>query len=123
MAKQKRHLRVVDESNIDSIIINMNTSFRECRDWGHSWRAYTVSFEQRGSLWEETLRCSRCISFRHRKISGKSGMVVKTRYTYRPGYLIPGWGRMSKDDKGALRLAVLEQMLATHGRAVSVEEV
>jgi hypothetical protein len=121
MVAKRNHLKAV--SNIDVIVANMQQAFMECRDWGHSWRPYTVGVDRVHNVFEETLRCSRCMSRRHRTISGISGSVFKTRYTYRANYLVPGWGRMSKDDKGVLRIAVLEQMVKTHGTEIEVVEV
>lgn len=116
MPKGNSHLRVVKDVHV--AIAKLSRAFMECRDWGHSWRPYTVGVDQRSNTFEETLRCSRCYTRRHRLISGRTGSIVKTHYTYREGYLIPGWGRMSKDDKGELRLAVLRVMVETHGQEI-----
>lgn len=120
MAK-KSHLRVVkDEADVDVIITNMRRAFMECRDWGHSWRAYAVSAEK--LIYLETLRCSRCYSRRHRGILKSNGVLLKTYYSYAEGYLVPGWGRMSKGDKGKLRIAVISAMIASHGRNIVIGE-
>jgi hypothetical protein len=121
MARKSSHLKVVKEADVDVIIANMSKSFMECRDWGHSWRAYTVGVDRRNNIFEQTLRCSRCYTHRLRTISG-SGNLIKTRYQYKDGYLIPGWGRMSRDDKAILRLAIIREMMMTHGREIEVIE-
>jgi hypothetical protein len=122
MAKRSNHLKVVQQADVSVVIANMEQSFKECRDWGHSWRAYDASIDRRSMLIEEILRCSRCFSRRYRTISGRSGDILKRRYVYREGYLIPAWGRMSKDDKGELRLAIIRQMLLTHGQNIEVDD-
>lgn len=122
MATRKSHLKVVNEANsIDIIIANMKRSFLECRDWGHTWRPYDARIDNKGKFYIEILRCTRCVSRRERKIAYPSGGILKTTYTYPEGYLVPGWGGMTKNDKGILRIAVLQMMIESHGIAAEVE--
>jgi hypothetical protein len=105
-------LRVVKTapSNVDQILDKLSAEFLACRDWGHSWRAYTVRVDKRRREFEETLRCERCETRKHRLLN-KFAEILKTSYTYPAGYLIPGWGRMTKDDRSVLRLRMLGIML------------
>lgn len=100
-------------SNVNQAISKMSYEFMSCRDWGHSWRAYTVDIQNTGrrKTFHETLLCSRCETRKHRDIS-TIGEILKTHYTYPAGYLIPGWGRVTKNDRAALRLAIVQILLA-----------
>ena len=108
-------LRVVKAlpSNVSQAISKMSYEFMSCRDWGHSWKAYTVDIENIGrrKLFHETLLCARCDTRKHRDIN-TIGEILKTSYTYPAGYLIPGWGRTTKNDRAALRLAIVQILLA-----------
>lgn len=57
-----------------------------CRDLGHNWRDYTVTWDKKAKCYERQLRCSSCRTIRHQLLD--SGATVLTnRYTYPKGYL------------------------------------
>lgn len=74
----------------------------ECRDLLHAWRHYSA--KRVGKGFEETLQCSRCILQKTRKYNSKGEIVGSSRYHYPPGYVIPGLGRLSKEERGEIRL-------------------
>jgi len=77
--------------------------FLECRDFMHAWKAHTVERESGG--FRETLRCSRCGTFKVR-ILNRWGYIIKSHHgPYPDGYLRPkGEGRMTKKDRAQARL-------------------
>lgn len=73
----------------------------ECRDFGHSWRAYRAWPIAGTSTYGRILRCPRCKVEREQTLD-RYGHIVTGHYDYRaaPGYLAPkGAGRtVSRDD-------------------------
>jgi len=90
-------------------IANMALQYVQCRDWGHSWRPYSVT-QERGD-WHQELRCARCHTIR-RWILDRYGHPTSKTYDYPDDYLAaPGTGRMSADDRDVLRLRSLQALL------------
>jgi len=78
--------------------------FLECRDFGHSWRAFGVRFDEEYNSYERTLRCARCRSERHEALS-LSGAKSSRGYRYPDGYQAPaGTGHLVLSDRDALRI-------------------
>lgn len=57
-----------------------------CRELGHTWRAWTVTYDRKARCYDRALRCSSCQSVRHELLDG-SGAVLRSGYTYAKGYL------------------------------------
>jgi len=72
-----------------------------CRDLQHSWSPYTARSEVDG--FERTLICERCACKKQQHLD-KEGYIVSTTMHYEPGYLRPGEGRMTRDERASLRV-------------------
>lgn len=84
----------------------MDTATLECRDFGHSWRAYTASWLKSERCYESRIVCARCGTFRVRRLT-TAGAVLSTHYAYPEGYLVKGLGRLVGDDRNVLRVESL----------------
>jgi hypothetical protein len=72
-----------------------------CRDLQHSWSPYTAKRDVDGIL--RTLHCDRCGSLKHQHLD-KEGYIVSTQMSYPPGYLRPGEGRLTREERANLRV-------------------
>ena len=87
----------------------------ECRDYRHAWEPMDAGKEPGG--WWRIMRCSRCRSTREEHLNKRGeiidGVAGKNRkYQYVPGFLRkPGSGRMTEEEKGALRLYDIQQVI------------
>jgi hypothetical protein len=91
-------------------INGMTDSQLLCRDFGHSWRPYTAEWIPQRRHYVETLMCQRCRTARLRLLD-EYGSLLANRYQYEDGYLIHGVGRLTGDDRDALRLAGLRAVM------------
>lgn len=95
----------VDAIDIEDAIEEMSDVSLQCRDYRHSWAAFTVTPQSYG--FERTLRCRDCKSLREETLNRRGSRVGDPKYIYSEGYLIKGLGRLTADDRDALRLASL----------------
>lgn len=72
-----------------------------CRDLQHSWSPRTAHREGKGFV--RTLVCLRCGSLKHQHLDSE-GYILKTSMVYPTGYLRPGEGRMTRDERATLRV-------------------
>jgi hypothetical protein len=100
-------LKSVPPPDIKSIIHHLPEEFLMCRSFGHQWNPYTVF--RRGREFESVLKCGRCAGLRHQFINA-NGEVIKGYYTYEAGYVIAGWGNMTKKERAQIRLAATNLM-------------
>jgi hypothetical protein len=100
------------EFDLDSALHHMRANFIQCRDFGHSWRPFTATWDPDYNVYKTALRCSRCFTKRFRDIS-RDGQQLGNRYDYTDGYTLKGVGRMTGEDRDHLRLESLTRIL-TH---------
>jgi len=72
-----------------------------CRDLQHSWSPHTARREVDGFV--RTLMCTRCGSMKDQRLD-RDGYIVKTSMVYAEGYLRPGEGRLTRDERATLRV-------------------
>lgn len=82
-------------------------AFLKCRDWGHSWTGYVVE-RLAGTRFKETLVCERCGAMRARVISKTGGILSRSGYRYRDGYLQDP--KEPKRTRAELRTELLERL-------------
>lgn len=76
-----------------------------CRDLGHAWDPRQARRTDTG--FERTMVCLRCEAERKQKLDHR-GWPAGATYGYPEGYLAPkGSGRMTREDRGAMRLFAL----------------
>lgn len=72
-----------------------------CRDLQHSWKPYTARREKGGFV--RTLKCVRCSATKEQRLDNE-GYILSNRMSYPMGYLRPGEGRLTRDERATLRL-------------------
>jgi hypothetical protein len=91
----------------------MPESHIHCRDYGHSWRPFTASYDARERCYVQQLRCTRCRTLRQRLLD-THGQVIKSAYVYADNYLVKGIGRLGAEARGEVRLASVQADLARY---------
>lgn len=108
--RRRRLAAVPDAPELAVLIERMTDNYLQCRDWGHSWRPYTASWDTAERCYISRLRCSRCRTQRVRYI-GQAGQLLGSHYDYAAGYLVQGLGRLTGEDRAVLRLASVQRVL------------
>jgi hypothetical protein len=90
--------------SVEKAVQGMDVEHLQCRDFGHSWRPFSVQWVNRLNLYEYQLKCMRCTTIRTRW-HDRTGAVVSSNYDYVEGYQIHGLGRLSGTDRDVIRLA------------------
>ena len=95
---------------VDAAIADLDESSLQCRDFGHSWRPYSAEFVAARRQYVERLQCGRCSTLRVRLLDGR-GAQLASHYDYADGYLVKGLGRLTGEDRDAVRLAGVQLLL------------
>lgn len=72
-----------------------------CRDLQHSWTPSTARRIRKGYI--RQLVCVRCSAVKEQTLD-RQGYILGTSMKYPEGYLRPGQGRLTRDDRADLRL-------------------
>jgi len=84
-----------------------------CRELGHTWRDWSVTWDRKAKCYERSLRCSSCRTIRH-MVVGRDGTALQNRYTYPDGYLAtPVEGRV---DRATFRMEAITRFLDAHNQ-------
>ena len=79
------------------------SQFEECRVYGHSWNTVGIDLSKKTHI-GETLECLRCSAYKISALQRKTGLVLKSRYIYPEGYLMPRGEKFTREDRGKLRV-------------------
>lgn len=86
---------------------DISSDFVLCRDLTHSWQPFTAAVIKNGVTQRKeihrVLTCQRCATKRTQRLSSR-GEILGNSYSYPQGYVLVGAGRLSVDDRAALRL-------------------
>lgn len=102
--------KIATPRQVRAQVQDMDEAFLACKAYGHNWNPLTV--EKTGSVYTQTLKCSRCTSECVQDINRRGQLVSSRRYSYPDGYLFQGLGRVMGDARGVIRVAVLTNTLA-----------
>ncbi len=72
-----------------------------CRDLQHSWSPYTAHRDKGQVI--RVLNCTRCVAKKEQTLDNE-GYILSTHMKYPPGYLRPGEGRLTREERAALRI-------------------
>lgn len=89
---------------LGSAIKGLRPEFIQCRDYLHAWRPFTCQWMPSFNVYEAREHCMRCGTIRVREMD-RHGHVLSKHYEYPDGYSLKGFGRLSVDDRDAIRLA------------------
>lgn len=95
---------------VDAAIADLDETSLQCRDFGHSWRPFEARYIPARRQYDERLRCARCDTIRIRLLDSR-GAQLASHYDYADGYLVKGLGRLTGEDRDALRLAGVQLLL------------
>jgi hypothetical protein len=98
---QQQTDRVARAQRVTDIAEKYPDAFLACRDFGHSWRPLTASWNADNTI-TRRLRCVRCSVERHQLLTSE-GYIVSGGYSYADGYQIKGVGSLTTDDRAVLR--------------------
>jgi hypothetical protein len=96
--------------NVEAAIHDMPDNYIQCRDFNHSWRPFTASWDSKARCYETELRCTRCKTIKKRRMDS-DGSILRSGYDYTDGYLIKGMGRIIGSERDALRLESIMRVL------------
>lgn len=84
--------------HVETFAASLSAKQLHCRELGHTWRSWTVSFDQASKSYDRRLRCSSCRTIRHQLLDSR-GHVLTNSYTYADGYLAANVerGTLSRD--------------------------
>ena len=99
-----------ERDEVESFAAGLSISHLQCREMGHSWRAWVARWDAEHNSYERALRCTRCKTERWEHI-GTSGSKLGIRYVYPDGYTTEGIGRIVGEGRDALRLESLTRAL------------
>lgn len=94
----------VEPQELGEAIKGLRPEFVQCRDYLHAWRPFTCQWMPSFNVYEAREQCMRCGTIRVREMD-RRGHVLARRYEYPEGYSMKGYGRLSGDDRDAIRLA------------------
>lgn len=95
---------------------DISDQYLVCRDLGHNWAPHDVHFTRHDI--QRTFKCRHCETLRHQTLT-RAGYIVagRTRYEYpeqqtpdADPYVVKGLGRLSVDDRAAIRVASSQRM-------------
>lgn len=95
----------------ESFAAGMSTRALHCRELGHNWRDYTVTWNRKAKCYERALRCSSCRTIRHQVVS-TDGTALSNRYTYPDGYLAQNVD--GPVDRAVFRMEAITRFLDAH---------
>ena len=89
----------------------------QCRDVGHRWADWTVTWDRQRRAFHQTLRCECCTAERIRYVT-ETGELLPGHYRYPDGYLVPeDVDARSAAGRAALRLAHVRRYVPRPGAA------
>ena len=83
-----------------------------CRELGHTWRPFTVSYDKQARAYDRQLRCSSCHTLRVQVLT-EHGHVIRNGYKYVPGYLAENVERNGAL-RDAYRVEAVQRFLVSH---------
>jgi hypothetical protein len=108
-----------DGIGLDAALDALPATYLECRDWGHSWRPFTASYNAKERHYVQSLQCNRCGTVRDRLL-GPRGQLLGNSYEYADGYLMPsGIGHLSSTDRDGIRLRSINHVIEDGRAAVT----
>lgn len=95
MASDDKPLPTVDD---------IQDQFLECRDYGHAWRAQDVKISRKQREIHRVFGCLHKCGTERTQVLSVDGHILRSFYTYPDGYVLPGIGRLSIDDRARIRV-------------------
>jgi hypothetical protein len=97
----------------ESFAAGLSDRWLHCRELGHTWRPWGVSWERKARAYVRTVRCSGCRTERHMVVDSH-GHVISSHYTYPTGYTAAGVTKGLRRD--TFRLEAINRELIKFGK-------
>lgn len=95
---------------VSSFAAELPDAYLQCRDYGHSWSAYTASWIASSREWNRVLVCGRCQGQRVEYLSGATAVKLRRHYVMPEDYAAPrGLGQLDSEGRALLRLTLLNR--------------
>lgn len=95
----------------EAFVSGLSNAALHCRELGHTWRSWTVTYDAKAKCYDRRLRCSSCKTFRN-ELLDRTGDVIRSSYTYAAGYLAKNVD--GKVHRSLFRLESLGRFIETH---------
>ena len=88
MAKTRKSNTTTEHRTItaEEFAAELSDRLLHCRELGHTWRPFTVSFDKSSRSYDRRLRCASCRTIRKQLLDSR-GHVIRNGYDYSDGYL------------------------------------
>jgi hypothetical protein len=96
--------------SIETFAASLPTSFIDCRELGHTWRAWRAAWDDSARAYDRELRCSRCKTVR-RQLLNEFGHVLTNTYRYPTDYQAKGVESGVRVSRDVFRLEALTRYL------------
>lgn len=97
----------------ESFASSLSTKALHCRELGHEWRDFTVSYDAKSKSYDRALSCRNCRTIR-RQVLDRSGHVVTNSYKYPPGYLATTVEDRASLSRDVFRVEAITRWLSSH---------
>jgi hypothetical protein len=104
---------MASSENTPHTIDDISDQFLECRDYGHAWRASDVKISRKAQEIHRVFACLHDCGTLRTQVLSSDGYILRSFYTYPEGYVLPGIGRLSVDDRARIRVMGTQQLKAT----------
>lgn len=74
------------EKAVETFAAELSAKQLHCRELGHTWRSWTVTWDASARCYDRRLRCSSCRTIRKQLLNDR-GHVLQNSYDYADGYL------------------------------------
>lgn len=95
-------------------IDDIRDEYLACRDFGHAWRPSDVKIDRKYKEIHRVFSCMHNCGTQRTQVLSPTGHIVRSYYTYPEDYVLPGLGRLSADDRAAVRV-MGTNFLKSHG--------
>lgn len=95
--------------NLEKQAEEKSTAQLMCRTWQHIWNLNRGEVEPDGNLLLWTVPCDRCDTTKTMAINRRSGLYCGASYNYPPDYAFHDLGALDAEERGSLRLLLLQR--------------
>lgn len=97
-------------ADLDKQAGEKSTAQLTCRTFQHSWNVNRGEVDQEGRWLFWSTPCDRCETVKTTKVNRRTGLRESSTYAYAPDYQFHALGALSANERGSLRLLLLERI-------------
>jgi hypothetical protein len=96
----------------DDFAAGLSNKLLHCRELGHNWRPFTVTWDKHAKCYDRRLKCPTCGTTR-KQLLDQRGHVIRNGYDYADGYLAKNVERHSVS-RDVFRVEAIVRFLDAH---------